>query len=95
LGGRKKVNRFCIYHLVATGRGKDIKDSTLTPEETRETIKKVIEKAEKLKMEILTVDNPADGIFILAEVIRKGEIEKAKKVFRMLQSQKGDGTGKE
>lgn len=90
----KKVNRFCIYHLVATGRGKDIKDATLTPEETREIIKKVIEKAEKLQMEILTVDNPADGIFILAELIRRGEIEKAKKVFKMLKSQKGDGTGK-
>ncbi len=90
----KGVQRFCIYHLVASGRGKDIKDSALTPEETRKTIEKVYEMTKKLNMEILTVDAPFDGFFVALKKLEEGDIDSAKRIIKLLKEQGGDGTGK-
>ena len=88
------VSRFCIYHLITTGRGKNICGDSLQTDETRRIMGNVIEKAKKLRMEILTVDNPCDGIYLIAYQIRNGEIENAKYIYERLKIQGGDGTGK-
>jgi Fe-coproporphyrin III synthase len=62
------VPRFCLYHLVPTGRGADIAGKDVTPEERRSVIKFLAEAAVELKgeeIEILTTDSPMDGAYLL------------------------------
>nr|QNO57796.1 PqqA peptide cyclase [Methanosarcinales archaeon ANME-1 ERB7] len=62
------VPRFCLYWLVPSGRGKEIYDIQLEPEETARVFDLLYQRACDLspdKMEILTVDAPQDGILLL------------------------------
>ena len=62
------VPRFCLYWLVPSGRGKEIYDIQLEPEETARIFELLYNRARDLdpeKMEILTVDAPQDGILLL------------------------------
>jgi radical SAM protein with 4Fe4S-binding SPASM domain len=68
------VPRFCMYHLVYAGRGDASLD--LTPEQSRAVMDLVIERtvryhAEGANLEILTVDNPGDGIAIHQHVLEE------------------------
>ncbi|MDR3591490.1 MAG: radical SAM protein [Negativicutes bacterium] len=67
---REKIPRFCMYHLVYAGRGKEMADLDTTAEQKRQTIELLIEKTQDfhrrgVEVEILTTDNHADGIHIL------------------------------
>mgnify|MGYP000972438049 FL=1 len=69
---QEKIPRFCLYHLVPTGRGADITDRDVTPEQRRSVIRLLAEAAEELKgenIEILTTDSPMDGAYLL-ELLR-------------------------
>ena len=64
------IERFCLYHLVYTGRARNLAalDTSLT--QKRQTIELLIEKVldfarRGVAVEILTTDNHADGIYIL------------------------------
>jgi len=62
------IPRFCLYHLVPTGRGAGISDRDVTPEQRRSVIKFLAEAAVELKdenIEILTTDSPMDGAYLL------------------------------
>lgn len=62
------IPRFCLYHLVPTGRGERIADRDVTPEQRRSVIKFLAEAAVELKdedIEILTTDSPMDGAYLL------------------------------
>jgi radical SAM protein with 4Fe4S-binding SPASM domain len=62
------IPRFCLYHLVPTGRGAAIADRDVTPEQRRSVIKLLAEAAVELKdreIEILTTDSPMDGAYLL------------------------------
>jgi Fe-coproporphyrin III synthase len=62
------IPRFCLYHLVPTGRGAGIADRDVTPEQRRSVIRLLAEAAEELKgkdIEILTTDSPMDGAYLL------------------------------
>ncbi len=62
------IPRFCLYHLVPTGRGAGIADRDVTPEQRRSVIKFLAEAAVELKdedIEILTTDSPMDGAYLL------------------------------
>lgn len=62
------IPRFCLYHLVPTGRGVRIADRDVTPEQRRSVIKFLAEAAVELKdkdIEILTTDSPMDGAYLL------------------------------
>lgn len=63
------VPRFCLYHLVYAGRGDAMKHRDTDHGTKRRTIETIIEKVleverKGLQLEILTVDNHADGIAI-------------------------------
>lgn len=59
------VPRFCLYHLVYVGRGKEMVKDDLRREENLQLINSLIDKAGQTpNMEILTVDNPADGVYL-------------------------------
>lgn len=61
------VKRFCLYHLVYSGRGKDVKD--LPTDEKREIMSKFFKRVKDIsglddEFEVLTTDNHADGIYL-------------------------------
>lgn len=64
---RERVPRICLYHLVYTGRGRDIAATDLTSEERRAALDTIIAETRKcfetgFPVEVLTVDNHTDGI---------------------------------
>ncbi len=63
-----KVPRFCVYWLVPSGRGKEIYNLQLEPQEVVRIFELLYQRARDLnpeEMEILTVDAPQDGIYLL------------------------------
>lgn len=72
---RENIQRVCFYHLVPTGRGVDVQ--TLLPEEARGAMDMLIARVERWKAagsarELLTVTQPADGIYLLLRQLREG-----------------------
>lgn len=62
---KESIPRFCLYHLVYAGRGKEMVSDDLDIETKIKLINLLIDTAKATsKMEILTVDNPADGIYL-------------------------------
>lgn len=66
---KEKIPRFCLYHLVYAGRGRDLAFLDLTIEQKREMVDYLIRKTmefnrEGTEIEILTTDHHADGIYI-------------------------------
>ncbi len=91
----REIPRFCLYHLVPSGRA-DFKDD-ITLEERRNLINWLMEKTIKLvdegyKTEILTVDNPADAIYVYLR-LREEDEERAEKVLEFIKYRGGDGSG--
>ena len=72
---RENIRRVCFYHLVPTGRGVEV--ASLRPEEARSAIDLLIARAEKWAAagddrELLTVTQPADGVYLLLRQLREG-----------------------
>ncbi len=84
------IPRFCLYHLVPAGRA-DFRDD-ITNEERRRLIDSLLREAEKEGMEILTVDNPADGVYTHLQ-LRKMDEEKAERAREFLKFRGGDSSG--
>ncbi len=62
------IPRFCVYWLVPSGRGKEIYNLQLEPQEVARIFDLLYQRARDLnpgKMEILTVDAPQDGVYLL------------------------------
>ena len=69
------IQRVCFYHLVPTGRGVDV--ASLKPEEARSALDMLIARAEAWHAagqtrELLTVTQPADGVYLLLRQLREG-----------------------
>ena len=65
---QEHIPRFCLYHLVPTGRGADMAKRDVTPEQRRSVLRFLAEAAMELKgenIEILTTDSPMDGAYLL------------------------------
>ena len=80
------IPRVCFYHLVPTGRGVDV--AALRPEEARAAMDMLIERADAWhasgsKRELLTVTQPADGVYILLRQLREGS-PLAEQTYRLL-----------
>jgi len=63
-----KVPRFCVYWLVPSGRGREIYNLQLEPKDVTRIFDQLYRRARELnpaKMEILTVDAPQDGVYLL------------------------------
>lgn len=91
------IPRFCMYHLVYSGRGKKIVNMDTNLEEKRETIEFLIDKTIELyekgvKAEILTVDNHADGVYIYNYLMKKNP-ERAEEVMQLLKMHGGCSAG--
>jgi len=90
-----EIPRFCLYHLVPSGRA-DFKDD-ITLKERRKLIDWLFEKSIQLhddgyKTEILTVDNPADGIYVYLKLKEMDE-KLAEQALEFLRYRGGDNSG--
>ncbi len=91
------IPRFCMYHLVYSGRGRDIMKKDCSLEAKRKTmdllIKKTMEFNEKgIKTELLTVDNHADGAYI-HHYLKNHDPKRASEVMDLLKMHGGCSAG--
>jgi len=91
------IPRFCLYHLVYAGRGADMRHRDTDTETKRETIATMIEKTlefhgKGLQIELLTVDNHADGVFI-HHYLTEREPERAEEVESLISMHGGCSAG--
>jgi len=82
----KNIPRVCFYHLVPAGRGAALQ--TLPPEMARATMDALLARVDKWKAlgldrEVLTVTQPADGIYLWLRQQREGR-EGAQETERLL-----------
>lgn len=94
---QEKIPRFCMYHLVYAGRGKEMLELDTTAEQKRQTIELLIERTTDfyrrgVEVEILTTDNHADGIYIL-QYFEKHQPERVAEVKALLEMHGGCSAG--
>lgn len=91
------IPRICFYHLVPSGRADALECDLLTAEETRRTVDTIMDHARDLKaagheLEILTVDNHADGPYLHQRMVREGHPH-ADQVMELLKMNGGNSSG--
>ena len=94
---REGIPRFCMYHLVYAGRGREMADMDTSIGEKRDILelvsRKTVELYEKgVEVEILTTDNHADGIFLLNH-IKEQQPERQEEIEQLLQMHGGCSAG--
>jgi len=95
LAEQLQVDRFCLYHLVPAGRGSLNQD--ISNDERRKVIDFLVEKTYEIhdkgiEMEILSVDNPVDGIYLFLKLLKHDD-PRAKEVYKLLRRRGGDNSG--
>jgi len=91
------IPRACFYHLVYTGRGREIVEQDLDHGQTRSAVDLIIDRSADLHgrghdTEILTVDNHCDGPYLYMRMLREGS-ERAVEVLRLLGANGGNSSG--
>ncbi len=94
---RESIPRVCFYHLVYTGRGGKLRDDELSHERTRETLDLIMDRTAELHaagraVEVLTVDNHADGPYVYLRLLRE-DPERAASCLELLKMNAGNSTG--
>lgn len=95
---QENIPRVCFYHLVYTGRGSELIEEALSHEQTRAVVDEIIDEtaalhAEGRHVEVLTVDNHADGPYLYLRLLEENP-ERAGKVFELLQYNEGNSSGR-
>jgi radical SAM protein with 4Fe4S-binding SPASM domain len=83
---REGIHRVCFYHLCPAGRGIDL--NALTPAESRAAIDTIFDRTLDFlergqRLEILTVDNPCDGVYLYLKMLRANH-PRAQQVLEMI-----------
>lgn len=94
----ENIPRICFYHLVYSGRGAQLIEEDLTHQETRDVVDTIIDRTRRLHdlgmpVEVLTVDNHADGPFLYLRMLRE-DPERAAQVMKLLQMNEGNNSGR-
>ncbi|OHB41521.1 MAG: 12,18-didecarboxysiroheme deacetylase [Planctomycetes bacterium RIFOXYC2_FULL_41_27] len=95
---KENIPRACFYHLVYSGRGSNLIEEDLSHKETREVVDLIIDKTKEAhdkgkKIEVLTVDNHADGPYVYLRLLKENP-KRAKEVLELLQWNEGNSSGK-
>lgn len=95
---REGISRVCFYHLVYSGRGRRIVGDALTHEEARRAVDTVFDATidwlrRGRNVEVLTVDNHADGPYLYLRVLRERGPEEAAEVWSLLRRNGGNNSG--
>lgn len=93
----ERIPRACFYHLVYAGRGDRMRHNDLTLAETRAAVDMIFDRALAfhhlgIDIEILTVDNHADGPYLLRRV-REEQPERYEEVKSLLEASGGNASG--
>jgi len=92
---REEIPRACFYHLVPSGRGRS--GDALSHAQTRAAVDEIIDRTAALhargrRVQILTVDNHADGPFVLMRLAREGHA-RAAEAAELLRRNGGNSAG--
>ncbi|EMA16063.1 MULTISPECIES: TIGR04347 family pseudo-SAM/SPASM protein [Haloarcula] len=92
------VDRFCFYHLDYGGRGTEIVDADLTPEDRRQAVKRVCDMTREYhdrgeEIETLLVGNYADAAYLVEYAREHMSEAQAQRVYEYLRVNGGDPTG--
>lgn len=93
----ERVPRICLYHLVYTGRGREIAATDLDHAETRAALDTIVAETRKcfdsgFPVEVLTVDNHCDGVALYLRMKAEGH-PNADKVLELLTLNGGNSSG--
>ncbi len=93
----ERIPRICFYHLVYAGRGNQLVAEDLDHQETRRTVDLILDRTHDLhrrgkNVEVLTVDNHADGPYLYLRMLREGS-PRASEVLKLLQMNEGNNSG--
>jgi len=93
----ENIPRVCFYHLVYAGRGTRLMEEDLDHLETRKAVDMIIDRTQDLHkrgkpVEVLTVDNHADGPYLYMRLLREGS-PRAAEVLKLLQMNEGNSSG--
>ena len=91
------IPRICFYHLVYTGRAKELMEEDLTHEQTRETLDLIMDRTKAMidggnNVEVLTVDNHADGPYVYLRM-KKDKDPRTDDVLELLKMNGGNSSG--
>jgi 12,18-didecarboxysiroheme deacetylase len=93
-----RIPRICFYHLVYAGRGSRLVKEALSHGQTRELLDLICARTRRLfaggqAVEVLTVDNHADGPYIYLKLLKE-DPERAAEVLELLKMNEGNNSGR-
>lgn len=85
---KEGIERACFYHLVPSGRGRDMFSDDLTHAQSRQVIDTILAKTKAFKAagkntDILTVDNHVDGVYLYLKLLAE-DPQRAADVWKLL-----------
>lgn len=91
------IPRICFYHLVYTGRAIELMEEDLSKGQTRDTLDLIMDRTREMidagqQVEVLTVDNHADGPYVYLRMKRQGH-PRADEVLELLKMNGGNSSG--
>lgn len=94
---KENIERVCFYHLVYAGRGSNLIKEDLTHEESRQIVDYIMDRTKDSfnkgrKIEVLTVDNHADGPYIYLRLLKENP-SRAEEVYQLLMMNEGNSSG--
>jgi 12,18-didecarboxysiroheme deacetylase len=98
LVGERNIPRICFYHLVYAGRGTELVNEDLDHDQTRDVVDLIMGRTrllhdQGLPVEVLTVDNHADGPYLYLRLTRE-DPTRAEEVLKLLQMNEGNNSGR-
>ena len=94
----KQINRVCFYHLVYSGRGNQMMNEDVTPQESRHAMDIIIKRTKDfeergLQKEILTVDNHCDGVYMYLKALSEDDDTTAAQIKHYISTNGGNRSG--
>jgi Fe-coproporphyrin III synthase len=94
----KHIPRICFYHLVYAGRGTELVEEDLDHNRTRDVVDLIMDRTKRLHdggmpVEVLTVDNHADGPYLYVRLTREDPAQAAE-VLKLLRMNEGNNSGR-
>jgi 12,18-didecarboxysiroheme deacetylase len=93
----RRIPRICFYHLAYTGRGGQIRQDALDHAETRAAIDRIVDRTAGMHragraIEVLTVDNHADGPYLYLRLLEE-DPDRAANALSLLRMNGGNSSG--
>ncbi len=94
---KENIPRVCFYHLVYAGRGSKLIEEDLSYDESRKVVDYIMDRTKAFfdsgrPLEVLTVDNHADGPYIYLRLLGEDK-DRAADVYDLLMMNEGNASG--